>query len=141
MSFEFVASVMKAGVFAAVAIAVVLTVNRKISARPLPSEKPGLAFFPKYYIDLPTDAGRADGLEAAMTQKGFRAVENKSGGKSFERGSVLGDLSIDWVKLRISEMEGSPGRLLIAYGGPALFDTGDLWKFAREIERILSSGD
>lgn len=141
MSFEFIAGVMKAGVVAAVAIAAVFAIYRKKSARPLPPEKPGLAFFPKYYIDLPAAAGGAGGLEAAMTQKGFRAVTAKSGGKSFERGSVLGDFSIDWVKLRISEMEGSPGRLLIAYGGPALFDTGDLWKFAREIERILATGD
>lgn len=74
-----------------------------------------------------------------MEKRGFRAVTLESGKRYFERGSVFGDFSIKWTKLRISEMEGRPNCLSIAYGGPVLFDTGDLWKFAKELESYLTS--
>ncbi len=74
-----------------------------------------------------------------MEEIGFGAATFESGKRYSEKGSVFGDVSIEWTKLRISEMEGPRHCLSIAYGGPVLFDTGDLWKFARELEGYLAS--
>lgn len=136
---NFITEIIIIWVLVGAVIGIIFVANKNRSPQPLPLKKPSLAFFPKYYIDLPSSGGRTESLETVMAQKGFRPVAHESGRKYFERGSVLGDFSIKWAKLRISEMESSPYRLSIAYGGAALFDTGDLWKFAKEIERILSS--
>ena len=53
-------------------IGTVFVVNKRKSPRPLPLEKPSLALFPKYYFNLPSSDGQAEGLAKLMEQKGFR---------------------------------------------------------------------
>lgn len=136
---SFAITVMTWAIVAAAVITTVFMVNMRKVPLSLPSAKPTLAFFPKYYISLPLSEGRPERLKEILEEKGLKANTDRSGKTVFERGSVLGDFSIKWTKLRISQIEGRPGRLSITYGGPALFDTGDLWKFAKELETFLAS--
>lgn len=121
------------------AVAAMLGIYRQKSARPLPPEKPTLAFFPKYYVKLPSTQAQREDLAGFMEQQGFRNVDHESGKKQFERGSVFGDLSLKWAKVKVSESDDYPGCLLIEYGTVCLFDTGDLWKFSKEIEELMAN--
>ncbi len=124
--------------FICLAVALIYILNGRSAPRSLPETKPRIAFFPKYTIPIPSLDSDVPDLAEIMKEKGFTVVESGTGQRTFERGHILGDFSIEWVKVRIRELGKGSNQLMIEYPGPALFDTGDLWKMAKELQRLLS---
>lgn len=112
---------------------------QKLKGVLLPIKKPFIQFFPKYCWKLEGNISQ-DELEKTMSTFGFQiSLDNKKYIK-FTRGSVLGDFSIKITKVNISfEKPLSKGsKVYIAYGNFApVFDTGDLWKFTKELTKKI----
>ena len=72
-----------------------------------------------------------------MESFGFHQKKQKEDHYSFSRGSVLGDLSIKItrVNIEIEKPIKNDCKVFLSYGNFApTFDTGDLWKFSRELK-------
>jgi len=112
---------------------------------PLPLKKPRFALLPKYVVSLPVDDTDVESdLSSRFAHYGFREVRRDANTIMFCRGSALGDFSVKIAKIiaTTSFPVSNPVQLKIEYGvvfGCA-FDTGDLWKFCKELaEKIEAS--
>ena len=108
----------------------------------LPLTKPRFTLLPKYIVPLAVEATDVESdLSSQLAQFGFREVRRDANGIVFSRGSALGDFSIKIAKViaTASLPLSNPIQLKIKYGVAfgCAFDTGDLWKFCRELtERV-----
>jgi hypothetical protein len=112
---------------------------------PLPDRKPLVCLLPKYFLALPLNIAKAtqDELESRLAMYGFRVNSADDNSVRFTRGSVLGDFSIKITKVNVIAALPltDPVQLKVEYGvifGCA-FDTGDLWKFCRELTQQVEA--
>ncbi len=110
----------------------------------LPSSKPSFCFLPKYTFNLPLTGKDLPKIQSVMIDSGFRESRSSSSELRFERGSALGDISIKIAKLlaAVKIPASGPLEMSVEYGVVfgAAFDTGDLWKFCRELEERIQAG-
>ena len=100
-------------------------VYRLLPHRELSNKKPSVAFFPKYAVPIDKDK-----VLPILETSGFK---KHKGTDTFVRGYALGDFLASLARLNVV-IKGNTAFLhapLIAI----LFDTGDLWEIAREIQK------
>ncbi len=91
-------------------------------------KKPLATIFPKYrfpIVDL-------EATKSRLADLGFKKVSDNT----YVRGSYFGDILSKWTKLQVRINEGKTHAVL---GSPLIviaFDTGDLWKIAKELQRF-----
>ncbi len=131
-----------------IAVFVVLKVSYTAKGyAPLPAAKPRFCPLPKYVVSIPLgDADAEYDLSARLDDYGFHEVRRNPNAIVFSRGSALGDFSIKIAKLVATAPlpMSNPIQLNVEYGVPfgCAFDTGDLWKFCRELaEKIEAAND
>jgi hypothetical protein len=130
-----------AGLFALIFVALVLlkVAYAGKSHRPLPAKKPGICWLPKYAFLLQLDgpASIEDELILRLQDYGFEVAKRDARRIVFSRGSALGEFSIEITKLIATATLplSNPVEMQIEYGIAfgCLCDTGDLWKFCREL--------
>lgn len=129
------------------AIVTVVMINTIRGPRPLGEKKPMVTFLPKYLVTIRLPAGVTEasdpgaGLEELVAPLGFKLESGTKEVLQFGRGSLLGDFSIKIAKvyLRFRLPLSGETQCEVAYGFGALFDTGDLWRFANELKDKLES--
>ena len=120
---------------------VIITVLYKILPyRDLGENKPFFALLPKYKNAVKHSLNNVE-IEEKLKSFGFKKVKETESSKMFTRGSVLGDISIKLAKVdvclrKISENE---HELTVQAGWVAAFDTGDHWKFTKELSEKLEN--
>lgn len=117
-------------IYIVVFITVLSLIYRIKPHQTLPDEKPQIAFLPKYAFQIDPDTAIAN-LKAA----GFTKHE---GTDTYVRGYFLGDFSANVARLNIvlkDNMAHIHSPLMVI-----LFDTGDLWKIAKDIQADRNSG-
>ena len=107
------------------AVAVLSIVYRLVPHRCLSDKKPLIAFFPKYLFPIDRDIAVLN-LEAS----GFK---NYKGTNTFVRGYFWGDFLASITRLNVV-IKGDAAFLHVLLMG-ILFDTGDSWKIAKEIQK------
>jgi hypothetical protein len=113
----------------------------------LPAARPRFCVLPKYVVPVPLgDADAEVDLSARLGDYGFHEVRRDRTAIVYNRGSALGDFSIKITKLVATAPLplANPARLNVEYGVAfgCAFDTGDLWKFCRELaEKIEAAND
>jgi len=112
----------------------------------LPATKPRFCLLPKYVVSLPIEiTDMESNLSSRLAQCGFCEVRSDANSLVFGRGSALGDFSfsIKTMKLIVTASLplSNPVQLKIEYGAVfgCAFDTGDLWKFCRELTERLEA--
>lgn len=128
-----------------IAVALFRWIYRKRKPRPLDKKKPWLKWFPKYAVSVRIppevlDSGNPDEqLENRLAAMGFRHEAWTKEAVHFTRGKSWGDFHAKLIRMRISLSHPlqSVSEMNVEVAGVCLFDTGDLWKVAREAkERI-----
>ena len=127
----------------AVLLIIVVLVALKMSytakaSLPLPSTRPRFCLLPKYVVSLPLEGPDVEGdLSSRLALYGFQELRRDANAVVYSRGSAVGDFSIKIAKLVVTATFplSNPARLNIEYGVAfgCAFDTGDLWKFCREL--------
>jgi hypothetical protein len=128
-------TLMEFTIAAAVSAVLVTTVLYKILPhRSLGAKQPIIAFLPKYKHVL-EHAISKEKLERELTGYGFRKTKEQGNRTMFVRGSLLGDFSINLAKVKAGLIERSTNRyeLTVEAAWVAAFDTGDHWKFLKEL--------
>ncbi len=128
-----------------IAVALFRWIYKKRKPRPLDKKEPWLKWFPKYKVsvkippDILDSENPDDRLENRLTPMGFRHEAWTKEAVHFTRGKSWGDFHAKLVKMRLSfshPLEADCD-MQVEVGSVCLFDTGDLWKVAREAkERI-----
>ncbi len=123
---------------------VVITVLYKvIPYSELSATKPSVALLPKYKIEvtLADDLADADALEERLVSFGFKKYSEKEGKAYFVRGHILGDISIDLVKIKLGfkSLQNNKSEVTLEASWLILFDTGDSWTFLTELSRKLET--
>lgn len=110
--------------FAVLAVAALSLVYHLLPYRPLPEARPRLTLLPKYRVAI---AGDPEALQRAARAAGFS--EGRPG--TWHRGSFFGDFSARLARLTIRIVD---QHFFIGSGGTViLFDTGDLWQIASDL--------
>lgn len=99
-------------------------IYRLLPHRKLSGKKPLIAFFPKYVVCIDTDIAVSN-LEAA----GFKSYK---GTHTFVRGYYLGDFLARFSRLNVVFKEDKA--YIHAPIIVILFDTGNLWKIAKDLQ-------
>ncbi|QCF24831.1 hypothetical protein [Hydrocarboniclastica marina] len=128
---------MKYVVIAIVTIVIVaaLTVLYKVMPhRELGSKRPKFSLFPKYRNKVPVPESD-DHIEKVMSSLGFEKKKDRGGLSEYSRGFIAGDISIKLAKVKVIFYQSSEGKLpyTVEAAWIAAFDTGDHWKFAKEL--------
>ena len=113
----------------------------------LPANRPTICLLPKYLVPLHIPESvilsprPAKSLESMLSGLDFKLEESPDSEIRFTRGSVLGDFSFKIAKVRVSVLLPllSETQLRVEYGAFAAFDTGDLWKFCRELQENIGT--
>lgn len=119
----------------AVAVALVITAVYKLMPyRTASGKKPFFTLLPKYRktIDTPLDS---DQLDRKLAHYGFKKTKSDGGTDYYTRGSLLGDLSVNLMKVRlgVSKPENGKAELTLEASWVVAFDTGDFWSFISEL--------
>ena len=118
----------------------VITLGYKLTPFRVPGKrKPLLAIAPKYRKLVKTSLSDQE-IESRLALCEFKPSKNVKGGKStFIRGSVLGDFSVEVVKVKLGVERKSDGEieLLLEAAWLVAFDTGDFWTFIHELAQKI----
>ena len=123
---------------------VVITVLYKvIPYSELSATKPSVALLPKYKTEVTLAADLADpaALEKKLVSFGFKKSSEKDGKIWFVRGHVLGDISIELVKIKLGfkSLQSNRSEVTLEASWLILFDTGDCWTFLTELSQKLGT--
>ncbi len=124
-----------------VALVTITLLYKMLPYRSLGAKKPFIAFLPKYKITVRHSLSNAE-LESKLADHGFKKVKESESYQQFTRGSVLGDISIKLAKVNVGlrKLAENEHELTVQAGWIAAFDTGDHWKFTKElIEKIKNA--
>lgn len=128
---------------------------------PLPTRTPGLCLLPKFVFSIPLEVPDAEpaplgvgdsveerrelALTERMSQFGFVPSGSTPTTLAFTRGSLIGDLSVQLTRIRVvaSRPLQDPVEARIEYARAlsTLCDTGDLWRFCRDLSGKLVERD
>ena len=91
-------------------------------------------------VNAPDGIGHRDRISRRLGDIGFTIQQETSQSIQFTRGHAKGDFAIELAKVDVTvslplETEAT---VIVEYGWVCLFDTGDLWEFAKELQRSLS---
>jgi hypothetical protein len=66
---------------------------------------------------------------------GFKRTRHTQTASKFSRGSIFGDISIDYAKVNVGlvRINDSEYKLTVEAAWVAAFDTGGIWKFVSEL--------
>jgi len=120
---------------------VTITVLYKVlPCRDLGAKKPFIAFFPKYKKNVKHSLSNAE-LEKKLADFGFKKVKESESFQKFTRGSVLGDISIKLAKVNVGlrKIAENEHEITVQAGWVAAFDTGDHWKFTKELSEKIEN--
>jgi len=109
--------------------------------------RPSFSVLPKYFVSvhIPESVILSEtpskSLESMLSSLDFKLEQTTESEIRLVRGSVLGDFSLKIAKVRVSAPLPllSATRIRVEYGSFAAFDTGDLWKFCRELQEKLGT--
>ncbi len=124
-----------------VAALVLLTALYKLLPyRSLGDDKPVIAFLPKYKKNVIHSLTDSE-LEAKLASFGFKKVRENESSLRFTRGSILGDISIKLAKVDVGlrKIADNEHEVTVQAGWIAAFDTGDHWKFTRELSARIEN--
>ena len=124
-----------------VAALVILTaVYKLLPYRSLGENKPVIAFLPKYKKNVKHSLTNSE-LEEKLASFGFKKVRGNESFSKFTRGSVLGDISIKLAKVgvNIRKIADNEHEVTVQAGWIAAFDTGDHWKFTKELTEKIEN--
>lgn len=139
-------------VLVAIAIAIVMIPligieerYRQKSPTPLPARKPKIAFYPKYLVEFDSNHLGVDIsqhtliIKTVLANLGFEETDPGNNETAFRRGMERGDFSIKLalIFVRFPQNADGPPHFVIEYGWFAWFDTGDLWRLARDIKNQI----
>ena len=131
---------METVVFAMIVVLAVTLSYRLLPFRNAGDRRPFFAFLPKYKIGI-TSSGSDQALEEKLAEYGFHKTKQKGATATFTRGSVLGDLSIELVRVDVglTRLNDSELEVTLQAGWVAAFDTGDHWKLITELRSKLEN--
>jgi hypothetical protein len=120
--------------FVVIALVVLTIIYKLLPYRCLGENKPVIALLPKYKKNVKHSLTDTE-LEAMLASFGFKKVYEKESISKFTRGSVLGDISIKLAKVVIylRKIANNEHEVTVQAGWIAAFDTGDHWKFTKEL--------
>lgn len=91
-------------------------------------KKPLASIFPKYHFPIKN----LEAMQAQLAELGFKKVSDST----YVRGSYFGDILAKWAKLQVRINEDQSRAEL---GSPFVviaFDTSDLWKIAKDLQKL-----
>lgn len=112
------------------AVVLMSLIYRLVPFREIRSERPRLAFFPKYTAAY---SGTTDHIISNLSKMGFLAVKGKP--HFYTRGKAYGDFSVKALQLHASIDESKQRVNVYAPYIGVFFDTGDLWQIAADAVR------
>lgn len=123
-----------------VVVLTLMTVLYKVAPhRELGQKKPRLAFFPKYKHKVlkPDSDYRVDEI---MCSLGFKK-KGRGELSQYSRGSIVGDISVKQMKVKVSFYPSGDGSLLYAVEAAwvVAFDTGDHWLLTKALGDALEN--
>lgn len=123
-----------------VALVVITSLYKVLPCRDLGAKKPFIAFFPKYKKSVKHSLSNNQ-LEEKLAEFGFKKVSDSEAFQRFSRGSVLGDLSIKLanVNIGLKEIAKDEHEITVQAGWVAAFDTGDHWRFTKELSEKIEN--
>jgi hypothetical protein len=127
-------------VTAVVLVLVITAVYRLMPYRIASGKKPSFTLLPKYRKTIDTSLD-FEQLDKELEQYGFKKSKSDGGTDYYTRGSLLGDFSVNLMKVRlgVSKPENGKAELTLEASWVVAFDTGDFWSFISELGRKLGN--
>ena len=124
-------------------------IYRRRRARSLEARKPWFKWFPKYCAkvhpapEIRESAEPDNRLEERLQAVGFKHESWTKGTTHFIRGKSWGDFHAKLIKIRVSFSHPlTPvSEMRVEVANVCLFDTGDMWKVARELKDCVEAAN
>ena len=111
-----------------------------IPYRNLGERKPVLALLPKYKNKVIV-GNSGNNIEEVLTSLGFIKNKGENGIAKYTRGSIIGDISIKLIKIKVCTKAIVDNELEYTVEAASLvaFDTGDHWQLTKELGEKLTN--
>lgn len=130
-------------IVALVVVVIVTLLYKLLPYRPLGDKKPFVSLLPKYktYVSLPDSLSESTTLSQELAKYGFTIKSQTDEVVTYTRGHMLGDISIKLTKidLKVSKPIANQSEFTIEAAWVVAFDTGDFWKFLRELKEKIET--